>query len=973
MSTTPPAPFNLSLLGTFRLECGGERIALYSRKVEALLAYLCLSPQEHARERLAGLFWGDTTTEQARLSLRVGLNNLRKQLGNDAILATRNTLQLNPAFSIWVDVWEFMALKEWLPENGLENLLFFTSLYRSELLADFYDEWLFPLREELRALYLNALLRGASYARAQSDYPSAIELAQKVLTTDPVNEQAHQHLIVCHAARGDRTAAFRQYEECAQALRTHLGVDPSRETRTLYENLRKKSPAISPAARLTNLPRPLTSFVGRQTEMNFIENLLLGDESAGEDATRAALVTLGGPGGSGKTRLAIQTASELVDAYADGVWWVDLSPLNHWGLLPSAVAKTLGVKERRGKSLTESLKEHLRARNLLLIMDNCEHILTPSASLIEGLLAECRQLQVLATSRTPLGIPGERYCPVAALPLPHSAQAQVTNLKALLACESVKLFVDRAAAYLPTFQLTPQNAALVAHICQRLEGIPLALELAAAQIPAMPLAEIVRRLDERLDLAPPASHGTPRQRTLRTTLTWSHDLLEPAEKALFCRLAVFAGGWTLEQATRIAGGFAEGEAQLYPHETREDAFLLPINGKMVVRTLLANLAGKSLLQMRYQEGETRYSMLETVRAFAQEKLEEAGQWAETRARHTQYFHQRALSLWPQFLSPTESDALQQIEADFANFQTMFEAGIQDPEMPWHDKAISSLSRFCHIRGMYQQGRDWVERLLAHPRMAESSYLRGNTYNEGGLLHWHQGDYDTARQYFLQSLADFEQAEYKRGMAVTLNNLGNLCYEQNDTASAQLYYEKALPIATEIQDKKALGMILNNLGLLVDISKDPAPAQALLEQSLAIRQELGDQRGMAITLNNLGDIFFEAGDYVTAHRYLLESLRLALNLGDQRAIVMACFNVINLYMMTDTWEVVAQLLGLVDEIVEKWGGHLPKAGTALRNEAEEKAQTNLLEAAYLNAYETGRRDKPSTLLSLAEKWQPAPNK
>ena len=358
--------FRLFLLGGFRLERtsiperDGARVQLYSRKVESLLAYLALFPQEHAREKLAALLWGESSDEQARGSLRLALNNLRNQLGNDIVLANRETVQLNPAFPLWTDVREIYDLKfvrqtaspfdfpnqtpQQIPNQKSTNINY------QELLPDFYDEWLDAPREELRALFLDVALKWIDHARANSEYKTALEFAQKILTVDRANEAAHQHLMFCYGALGDRAAALDQYEFCKRALKEELGIEPSKETRVLYQSIRRQTETKSTAARLTNLPRPTTSFVGRERELEELRSLIVSNAiretflSAHHTRSESSLITLLGPGGSGKTRLALEVGHALVDEFEHGVWWVELAPLSDGALVPQQIAKALGVQ-----------------------------------------------------------------------------------------------------------------------------------------------------------------------------------------------------------------------------------------------------------------------------------------------------------------------------------------------------------------------------------------------------------------------------------------------------------------------------------------------------------------------------------------------------------------------------------------------------------------------------------------------------
>jgi DNA-binding SARP family transcriptional activator len=392
---------NLRLLGSFRLESETGLLRLPTHKVEALLAYLVLYPQPHSREKLAALLWGDFTDAQARNSLRTALRTLRRQLGDELLLADRETVQLNPNFPLWVDVREFeSAAPRGEGEEGASSLVTelgsgqskepapsvargHLSLYKGDLLADYYDDWILRERERYRDLYLDTLLRLAQSARAAGDYLPAIEYAHDVLATDPTNESAYQQLMFCYLASGNRHAALKHYEECKRVLRQELDTDPAPETTALYHEIKQSaSEQQASAARLTNVPLPLTSFVGRQREIGEIKGIL----------ARQRLVTLTGAGGSGKTRLAIQVATDLLNDFKDGVWWIELVSLTDPALLPHAVSKVLGVREVPNQPLIETLANHLRAMQLLFVLDNCEHLIDACARLVEALLSDCPDL-----------------------------------------------------------------------------------------------------------------------------------------------------------------------------------------------------------------------------------------------------------------------------------------------------------------------------------------------------------------------------------------------------------------------------------------------------------------------------------------------------------------------------------------------------------------------------------------------------
>lgn len=412
------------LLGAFRLEDEKGPVPLPAGKAQLLLAYLALHPGEHSREKLAALFWGDSTDAQARNSLRTILKILRQHLDRRVLLTERSTIQLNPAYSLWVDAGAFSQSANRLSQKtsdplAISDMLSAIREYRGVLLADYYDDWILPEREHYRELYLDTLLQLTQAARSASEYERAIGYAQRVLSTDSANERAHQHLMFCNLAVGDRRAALNQYAACVRALQTELAVEPSRETTALYEWIRHaSSTSTSFTAQITNLPIPVSSFIGRKKELTELQQSL----------TTTRLLTLSGAGGSGKTRLAIQMATDLIDHFHDGVWWVDLSPVTSDPLVPQSTAQALGVREESitrpnqfpsdpqvgdlgsgEQPLLESLIHFLRQKQLLLVLDNCEHLIAACARLADTLLTHCPNVQILATSREALGSP-EKKC-----------------------------------------------------------------------------------------------------------------------------------------------------------------------------------------------------------------------------------------------------------------------------------------------------------------------------------------------------------------------------------------------------------------------------------------------------------------------------------------------------------------------------------------------------------------------------------
>ncbi len=491
---------HIHLLGEFRLTDGDALIgAINAPRLQSLLAYLVLHrdvPQP--RQHLAFQLWPDTTEAQARTNLRQLLHGLKQTLpeAEQFLHADAQTLQWDSAAPFRLDVAEFeeaLAQADAAEQTGdphalrvaLEQAI---ALYQGDLLPSCYDDWILPERERLRQAFTGTLERLLLFLERQGEPRAAIGYAQRLLRHDPLLEETYRALMRLYAACGDRAGALRVYQTCAVVLQRELAVEPSAATREAYEQLLKVDvqarSVLPPQPANTNLPVPLTSFIGREAEMAEITHLL--------QTTR--LLTLTGPGGCGKTRLALEAATNLLDDYPDGVWWVELAALSDAVLVPQAVATALGVREQTDRPLTEMLTDYLRAKQLLLLLDNCEHLVGACARLAEQLLSACPHLCILATSREALSIGGETTWLVPSLSLPKAQPP--STVEELMRYESIRLFVDRAATVLPTFRLTTASGQFVAQICRRVDGIPIAIELAAARVKLLNVEQMAARLDD---------------------------------------------------------------------------------------------------------------------------------------------------------------------------------------------------------------------------------------------------------------------------------------------------------------------------------------------------------------------------------------------------------------------------------------------------------------------------------------------
>jgi predicted ATPase len=596
-----------------------------------------------------------------------------------------------------------------------------------------------------------------------------------------------------------------------------------------------------------NLPAQLTSFVGRRDEMEEVGRLL----------GTARLVTLTGAGGCGKSRLSFQVARNLLESYPDGAWLVELAPLSDPGLVPQRVAAVLGVREESGRPPVETLRDWIGSRALLVLLDNCEHLTAACRDLAAQLIRGCPGLRVLATSREALGTAGEVLWHVPPLHVPDlRGHARLTR-REIGQFESVRLFVERAAAATPAFAVTEENAKTVAQICARLDGIPLAIELAAARIKVLPVGQILARIEDRFRLLTTGSHAAlPHQQTLRATVDWSYDLLAAKERTLFDRLSVFAGGATLEgiEAVCSGDGFEESE----------------------ILDLVTHLADKSLLIPEEGAGGTaRYRLLETLREYGKEKLEASGAFPRLSGAHAEHFAAIAERAEPELRGPDQSRWLERLEEEHDNLRLAMDR-LESAPLALHMAA--SLWRFWWVHGHFSEGRRRLASALARSEEADRRD-RAKALRGAAALARGQSDFVSARAYVEESLAIERSDGDGEGIAASLHELGNLDDNQGDRESARRHFEEGLRIRRELGDRRGVSGLLHNLGILAQTQRDYERARALISESLAINRELGNRAWEATALNALGSVAFDEGDQVSARRFQEQGLAIHEELHD----------------------------------------------------------------------------------------------
>ncbi|MGE5222367.1 MAG: tetratricopeptide repeat protein, partial [Omnitrophica WOR_2 bacterium] len=695
-------------------------------------------------------------------------------------------------------------------------------------------------------------------------------------------------------------------DELPQGVRLHdlgeydlKGLErPEHIFQPVVEDLRGEFPPLNTPDRIrNNLPSALTSFIGRERELEELEHLLW----------QTRLLTVAGPGGAGKTRLAIQVALNVQGSFPDGLWLIDLAPLSNAALLSGHVMNVLGMQEEAGYSPDQTLINNLHNQSLLLILDNCEHLLPELAKLAEAMLRSIPGLRILATSREKLGVSGEVVWRIPSLSSPDPRGAIV--IEKLMQYESVQLFQDRAAAARQNFKITQDEAAAVAQICARLDGLPLAIELAAARVRALSVEEIARRLDDRFRLLIGSRNALPRQQTLRALVDWSYDLLTEKERLLLKRLSVFSSDWTLESAEQIASGGDIDSSEMLD--------------------LLTSLVDKSFINGEIQNGHERYRFLETIQKFSQERLGESSETNEYAQKHAYYFMKLAENSYGKMWGPEQAFWLVRLDEEYDNLRKALSCLSQSTgSEAMLLRMAGSLWRYWEIRGYFSEGRAWMESALEkNPR--EPGYWRANGLGGTGHLARQQGDYVQAKALHEQSLALFRSIGCKLGAARQLNALGEIAHFQGDYGHAVELHEASLALKNEIGDKEGIAVSLRQLGVIARDRSQYTNARELLEKSLELERELGDKLLIALSLNDLGMVAHHLSEYERAILLFREAMSMQRELNDRLGISNSLQNIANVTKdqgdFVRAGSLYKESLALKQELGDKRGISLVTAG------------------------------------------------
>ena len=956
----------IRLFGAFAVRVGGEVVpegAWRLRKAKSLVKLLALAPERRVhREQATELLWPERAREAAANNFHQALYVARRALEAagaeaSAVLPLRDDmLVLYPGGRVEVDVDAFEAAVARARESGeLSDYRAALAFHSGELLPeDRYEVWAVGRREAVSEAHLGLLLDLSSRLDQGGEAEAAIAALEQVVVIDPLHEGAQRALMRLFAAAGRRQQALAQYQRLREALRRDLEAEPDPQTARLYRALLRGDVNFDPADQEPrreaahalradragparhNLPIALTSFIGRDRELREVARLL----------DRSRLLTLIGAGGSGKTRLALEAATARLGACDDGVWLVELAGLGDPALVAAEIACALGLTLPFQRPALEGLGAQLSQSRRLLILDNCEHLVAACAVLAEHLLGACSGLSILATSREPLRVPGEVTWRVPSLTLP--APGRSVKPAELASYESVRLFCERAGDVASGFVLGDANAGAVAEICLRLDGMPLALELAAARVGALSPAQIAERLGDCLAVLTAGSRSAlDRQQTLRATLSWSHALLTSNERTLFRRLGVFAGTFALEAAEEVAAGESVDERQ--------------------VADLLGRLVDKSLVVAEQDADGYRYRLLEPMRQYARELLLEANEATTVEARHHAFYLELARAADPEGAAAGPVLEAGRLEVDHDNLRAALGWALElEPQQ--------ALRLAVHMGPMwmagshFQEGSRWLAAALAAapaPTELRAEALRAacglevrlgrtggvselgserveifralgdrcavaHALDEVGVYEYMAGRYDNAERLYAESRALAEELDDRKVAAAVLHSVGVLALCRGDFAGARealldslaglrevpaedserffrvhtvglfvagegpggaprMYFEETVLFFRRVDARRAIGYVLAALGDVARAQGLRQPARERLTESLAHFREAGDAMGTAFSLNRLGNLAGALGEHELGREWLEEGLALRRELGDRRGVGMTLSN------------------------------------------------------------------------------------
>lgn len=950
----------------------------------ALLVYLAVAEPRgfHRRDSLLPLFWPELPEKRARNALNKTLHFLRSYLGADVVVS-RGTVDvgLDPG-SVWCDAVAFEEASDggrFAEAIELYEAPFLDGFHVSEA-ADF-EHWVDRQREHLELRYSAALEELAARAAQREDWTASVELWRRLVDLDPSNSRAVIGLMEGLESSGERAAALQEAERLATVLREEFQAEPDLEVEAFADRLRQEPRALPPRREEApdHLPWQPTPLVGRERETIRLRQMI-------EDPA-VRLITLTGPGGAGKTRLAVHVAGEAVERFPDGVFFVNLGTLRDAGLVGVTIARTIGIMPEPGAEMLEGLRSSLKGRRCLIVLDGFETV-QPAADLIADLLEETDDLEVLVTSRVVLRLRGERVFPVPPLRVPDSET--VPDVPDLLEYGAVRLFVQRAQAADPDFELTDENRRAVAGICAGLDGLPLAIELAAARVRLLEPSMILSRLGQRFELLRGGPRDLPeRQQTLRRTFDWSYDLLGEHQRRLFRRLCVFVGGCSLEAIRRVC----------YP-ESEDEATVLDD---------LSSLLDNSLLrQVPVSEDEPRFEMLDTVREYGRRLLEDGDELADLQRGHALYFLELAERAEPGLAGKRQAVWLDRLEPEFANVQAVLDWALEWGEIELAVRLGSALWWFMWLRGHFTEMRWRLDQALARRSLLPAS-LQANLLIARGAIASVNGEHERAMALYQEALgvererlgvrqvtqvlrsmafALSRRGEYKRAtelldeslalsremespteVTAALRGLAKMALHLRDYERAELLYNEALDLSRAHSDRNGVVWALHGLGEVARHRGDFDSAAALLEKGLGICREIDSKPGSAYLRLASAHVARYQGDLVEARRRYQEALQLLYELGNRRRVAICLFGLAALDVREHSFERALVLMGAVDPMSETGGIQLAPVDQAEYERAVVEIRSRMEDIEIERLRQTGREMDLESVLELALSTRP----
>ena len=899
------------LLGPLAVTVEGEPLALGGQKRRALLAALLLEANRIvSRDRLIDALWGEEPPDTARNTIQVYVSQLRKLLpeGTLETAPPGYRLAVDPEA---IDLFRFIQLTQQAraaltvgnASDAAETLREALALWRGPALADLAWE---PLAQgevvRLEELRLAALEDRIDADLALGRHGQLIGELESLVAGHPLRERLRAQLMLSLYRSGRQADALAVYQRARKALVDELGIEPGEALRKLERAILAQDPSLEPPVTGMSprrLPTPATPLLGRERELAALADVVR------DDTTR--LVTLTGTGGIGKTRLGLELVQRLAPEFQHGAAVTPLATTRDPALVARAILDTLEIPEV-GQDADELLAKTLADSELLLLVDNFEQVL-PAAATIAQLLAGAPGVKVIVTSRAPLHVAAEREYPVP--PLADD--------------EAAELFVSRAQAADPNFELSEKNAAAVAELCARLDGLPLAIELAAARTKLLPPATLLSRLGNRLELLAEGRRDAPHhQQTLRMTFDWSYDLLDQNAQRLFAQLAVFAGGCTLASAEAVCDG-------------------------AVLETLGA-LVDESLVRRR----DTRFSMLEIVREYALERLSDSGESEEVRRRHLAYFVELAEEANPALSKGDDQiEWFARLEDEHDNLRAALAFALYSGDASSALRLGVGIRRFWQIHGYLAEGREGLEAAIALAP-DEPSELRADAFNMIGILAAEQGEWDTSRANFNAALDDARAVESTRVISSALVNLGNMAAYSRDLDAARYLYKESIEYFESLGDLRGQALAKENIGLMALTADDVPEAVSWLRAALELAREAGDDRETAAAARSLAAATIELGESAQASELLSESLALARELGETHGIAICLDTYAGLATTTEEPERAAMLFGASDAVRTSIGAQRQPDAQILYDRWLARTLARLDTSEYSKHYEDGRQ-------------------